>query len=234
MTVIEAYRLEATDPDCIADAEALELLREVPWRRMIVLGDSVASGVREPVDGYRDECWADRVGEALLGAHPEAAYRNLAIRDAQLADIRSRQLSGALAFGPDIAIVVGGGNDAIRRSYTPDRVRDGLRSITVPLAESGAFVVTIGLFDLARSGLVPPEHAPAMIERFDELDEITASVAMEVGGLHVDSHHHPRASDPGIFASDLMHANTRGHAIAFAATVRALSARASASGGAVA
>jgi hypothetical protein len=61
-----------------------------------------------------------------------------------------------------------------------------------------------------------------MIERFDDLDAVTASVAAELGALHVDSHHHPRASDPGIFASDRMHANARGHAIAFAATVEAL------------
>jgi hypothetical protein len=40
----------------------------------------------------------------------------------------------------------------------------------------------------------------------------------------VDTHHHPRAADPEIFASDRMHANARGHAIAFAAIVRALSA----------
>ena len=226
MTVTAAYPLEAADPDCLADAEAVDLLRAVPWRRMVVLGDSVAAGVREPVDGYRDQGFADRVGQALVAAHPDGAYRNLGVRELRLAAIRERQLPAALDFEPDLAIVIGGGNDALSRSYDSERVAQELREIVVPLAESGALVVTIGLFDLARSGLVPAEYAPAMRERFDELDAVTVRVAAEAGALHVDTHHHPRAADPAIFAGDRVHANARGHAIAFAAIVRALSDRA--------
>jgi lysophospholipase L1-like esterase len=218
------YPLEAADPDCLSDAEGAALLREVPWRRLVVVGDSIAAGIREPVDGYRDAAFADRVGEALAAAHDGVAYRNLGVRDLRLAEIIERQLPDALAFRPDLAMVVAGGNDAIRRRFDGERIRAGLLDLVRPLAEAGAFVVTIGLFDLARSGLVPPEYAPAMTERFDELDRITAAVAADVGGLHVDTHHHPRAADPAIFASDRIHANARGHAIAFAAIVRALRA----------
>ena len=226
MTISEIHPLEATDPDGLDDADAVELLRATPWRRMIVLGDSVAAGIREPVDGYRDQGFADHVGDALLAAHPEGAFRNLGVRDLRLAAIRDTQLPVALEFGPDLAMVIGGGNDALARSYDSGRVAHELREIVVPLSEAGAFVVTIGLFDLARSGLLPPEYAPAMTARFDELDSITAAVAEEVGALHVDTHHHPRAADPAIFASDRMHANARGHAIAFAAIVSALGSQA--------
>jgi lysophospholipase L1-like esterase len=131
-------------------------LEQAPWKRMVVVGDSVAAGVREPLDGYRDLGFADQVVEPLAGA--------------------------------------------------------------------GAFVVTVGLFDLARSGLLPPEVAPLMIARFDELDAITADVVAGVGGLHVDTHHHPRAADPAIYASDHIHANALGHAIAFSAVVDSLGA----------
>jgi lysophospholipase L1-like esterase len=226
MSVTEIYPREATDPDCLDDADAVELLRGTPWRRMVVLGDSVAAGIREPLEGYRDEGFADRVGQTLLAAHPEGAFRNLGVRDLRLAAIRDTQLPVALEFGPDLAVVIGGGNDALARSYDAGRVERELREIVVPLSRAGAFVVTIGLFDLPRSGLVPAEYAPAMAARFDELDSITAAVAAEVGALHVDTHHHPRAADPAIFASDGIHANARGHAIAFAAIVRALSAQA--------
>ena len=222
MSVTQTYPLEAADPDCLDDAVAAEMLRGTPWRRLVVLGDSVAAGVREPDEGYRDECFADRVGEALLAAHPGGAYRNLGERELRLAAIRDTQLPVALEFGPDLAMVIGGGNDAIARGYDRERVAQELREIIVPLTDAGAFVLTIGLFDLARSGLVPAEYATAMRERFDELDAVTAAVAAELGALHVDTHHHPRASDPAIFASDMMHANARGHAIAFAAIVRAL------------
>jgi len=226
MTVTEIYPHEAADPDCLDDRVAIDMLRDVPWRRMIVLGDSVAAGIREPADGYRDEAFTNRTGEALLAAHPGGAYGNLGQRDVRLAAIRDTQLPAALEFQPDMAMVIGGGNDALSRRYSPERVADGLREIVKPLAHAGALVVTIGLFDLARSGIVPPEYAPAMTAKFDELDEVTRAVADEVDGLHVDTHRHPRASDPAIFASDLMHANARGHAIAFAAVVHALVAHA--------
>lgn len=230
MTVTQAYPLEAADPDCIDDAAAVELLRDMPWRRMVALGDSVAAGIREPVDGYRDEGFTDRLGEALTAAHDDGAYLNLGVRELRLAAIRDTQLPPALEFEPDLAIVIGGANDALSRRYHPDRVREGLRDILIPLSQAGAFVVTIGLYDLGRSGMLPAEHAAPMIERFDELDAVTAGVTAELGGLHVDTHHHPRASDPAIFASDRMHANARGHAIAFAAIVHALSEHASAAG----
>jgi lysophospholipase L1-like esterase len=222
MSVVEQYPREAADPDCLDQAEGVSLLRDVPWRRMVVVGDSLAAGVTEPVEGYRNEGFCNRVGAALVAAHDGAAYVNLGVRDLWLHQIREQQLDRALEFGPDLAVVIGGGNDALSRRYDRDRIRHELRELIVPLQDAGAFVVTIGLFDLARSGLVPEEYAPAMIERFDDLDEVTSSLARELGALHVDTHHHPRASDPAIFASDRMHANAVGHAVAFAAVVRAL------------
>jgi lysophospholipase L1-like esterase len=192
-------------------------LEQAPWKRLVVVGDSVAAGVREPLDGYRDMGFADQVGEALGGTH-----LNLGIPGLRLDEIRESQLADALAFGPDIALVIGGGNDALDRDWSPERVRHGLGAIVAPLAAAGAFVVTVGLFDLPRAGLLPPEVAPLMAERFDELDAITAGVTAGVGGLHVDTHHHPRAADPAIYASDRIHCNALGHAIAFSAVVDAL------------
>lgn len=213
---------EALDPDCLDADGAAELLRPAPWRRMVVVGDSVALGVREPTAGYVDAGFADRVGAALAATRDGFAYRNLGVRDLRLAEIRERQLGPALAFAPDLAMVVAGGNDALGRRFDEDAVRAGLTALARPLADAGALVVTIGLFDLARSGLVPAPAAEAMAERFDRLDAITADVAASVGGLHVDTHHHPRSADPSIYASDRIHCNARGHAIAFAAIVRAL------------
>jgi lysophospholipase L1-like esterase len=196
----------------------------LPWRRFVVIGDSVAAGVTEPVPGYPDAGFADQVAGALGAGRARFAYRNLGVRDARLADVAGHQLAEALAFGPDLAIVVAGGNDALGRGYEPERIRAGLVRLVAPLALSGALVVTIGMFDLARSGLLPPHLAPVMTRRFDEVDRITAQVASAFGALHVDTHHHPRAADPSIFASDRIHANARGHAIAAEAVMGALSA----------
>jgi lysophospholipase L1-like esterase len=225
MTTTDDHAIEAADPDCLDPTHAADLLRDAPWRRMVVIGDSVAAGIREPRAGYRDACFADRVGAALGATRPAFTYRNLGVRDLRLAEIRDGQVPAALALRPDLTMIAAGGNDTLRRTFDPERVHRDLVDITTPLADAGAFVVTIGLFDLPRSGLLPPEIAATMTDRLDRLDELTAAVATQVGGLHVDTHHHPRSTDPAIYAGDRMHANAAGHAIAFAAIVRALATR---------
>lgn len=219
------HHLEDADPDCIAPAAAAELLRDGPWNSLVVLGDSVAAGIRDPRPGYRDACFADRLAQALAATRPGFAYRNLGVRELRTAEIRDGQLAPALALRPDLAVVVAGGNDAMRRSFDPERVRRELGEILVPLAEAGALVVTFGLFDLTHSGLLPPDAAAAMAERFVRLNRVTAELTAEVDGVYVDTHDHPRCVGGEIFSSDRIHANAGGHAIVFAALVRALAAR---------
>lgn len=224
MKIDSAYGREMDDPYCRWPAGSAMLMRSAPWRRLVVLGDSVAAGIREPLDGYRDLDAAARVAEALNAAHPSFSCRNLAEPELRTAEIRDRQLGPALEFRPDLAVIAAGGNDALRRSFDEERFHDELSSIVRPLVAQGAQLVTVGLFDLARSGLVPDSHADPMAERFDRLDAVTSRVAAECGGVHVGNHGHPLAADPGIFAGDRIHCNARGHAIAAANLVAALAA----------
>lgn len=212
---------EADDPWCIDRDLAAELLRPEPWQRLAILGDSVTAGVREPLDGYRDVSFADRLAEALGSTRPGFASINVATPQLTVAEIREQQLPRAMAFAPDAVLVSAGGNDAFHR-FEAEQLRSRLAGLLRPLAGSGAVVLTVGLFDLARSGLVPAEHADAMARRFDELDRLTASVTRSLGGIHVDTHHHPLAADPGLYSSDGVHANARGHAVAFASIVQAI------------
>ena len=213
---------ESFDPDCVDDAVAAQWLSHLPWQRMVVVGDSVAEGVREPLDGYRDLGFADRIGEALAATRPGFGHLNLGVRGQRLAEIRSTQVATALDFGPDVAMVVAGGNDVLVEAPDLERVRTELTELVTSFTSRGIAVVTIGLFDLARSGLVPAPYADALAVRMDELDTITAEVADELGAWHVDTHHHPRAADPAIYSSDRVHCNARGHAIAFAAIASSL------------
>ncbi|MBL7501853.1 SGNH/GDSL hydrolase family protein [Frankia sp. CNm7] len=215
---------ERADPDCLSPAAEAELLRNAPWRRFAVLGDSVAAGIREPRPGYLDQSFADRVAAALAAGHPETRYRNLGAPWARLADVHSGQLPEAVGLVPDLVLFVAGGNDVVSPDYDVDRLWGDLLEILLPLADLGALVVTVGLFDLPRSSLAPRRFA-AMANLLDRLDTVTAAVAAQVGGIHVDTHHHPRGTDPAIYSSDRLHANSSGHAIASAAIVRALAAR---------
>jgi hypothetical protein len=161
-------------------------------------------------------------GQVSRPPAPDFDDRNLAAPWACLPDVRDGQLPAALGMVPDLALVAAGGNDVLLPTYTRDRVWRDLLDVLVPLADLGALVVTVGLFDLAPSGVRSAGLAARMTDRLDELHTITAVAVAQVGGVHIDTHHRPRAADPGIFAGDLVHANAAGHAVASAAIVRAL------------
>ncbi|WP_433473022.1 SGNH/GDSL hydrolase family protein [Spirillospora sp. CA-142024] len=234
---------EWTDPSVMPAADAAALLADAPWTRMVTIGDSVAEGIREAVPGYRDMSWTDRVEEALGAVTPEFAALNLGRRDLVAAQVAAEQLRPALAFGPDLAFVVAGGNDMLRPHFDEDEVRRELASMVSAFRAAGADVVTIGLLDITAAGLGPPSSSPhpppikrraplgpsrfreVMSARTRRLAALTAEVAAEHGACHVDNPpEHPVAADPGIYSSDQLHLNARGHAFAAANTIRALAA----------
>ena len=198
-------------------------LRGAPWQRVVVLGDSVAEGVREPYDGYRDLSWIDRIAEALAASVAGLEVTNLGRRNLFAAEVRERQLETAVALRPELAIVAAGGNDALRPSFAPDELAGDLDAIVAPLRRAGADVLMIELLDIVAAGLIPPEHADALDERLRALSEITRAVAHRHGALLVEMRTHPAAADPDIYASDRLHLNARGHAIVGAEAVRVLS-----------
>lgn len=114
-----------------------------------------------------------------------------------------------------------GGNGALRRRFDAVSGKAEIEILVEALLGSGADVAVLGLFDLARSGLVDEGSAQTMARRFDELDAATAEVAADLGCASVDLHHHVRTRDPRIFGSDRMHCNARGHAVAAAECLRA-------------
>jgi lysophospholipase L1-like esterase len=191
------------------------------WTRLAVLGDSVAAGTREPHPGYRDLSWIDRVAEAL----PEPEVLNLARRGLRASEVREHQLADALAFRPDLAIVAAGGNDALHRSFDEEEVAVELDHIVAPLRAAGADVVMIELLDIVASGLIAPDHAPAVSARLSALARVTRAVARLHGAILIRMRTHPASLDPGIYASDRLHLNARGHAIVAAEALRVLALR---------
>jgi len=216
---------EATDPYCLAPGESEELLGGHPWRRFVVLGDSVVQGLCEPVDGYSDLQWADRIAAELRAIQPELAYRNLGISGLRSREILATQLDPALAFGPDLALVVGGGNDAFPATYDPDRVDRALTLMITALQDAGAEVMTLGMFDISYSPAVADWLRPGLRQRMRTLSTRTAALADKLGTIHINLTDHPLSTDPGIYSSDGRHGNARSDAVAAAETVRALGQR---------
>jgi lysophospholipase L1-like esterase len=213
----------AYEPDLLPFASQVALLGGAPWRRLAVLGDSIAEGVREPYDGYLDLSWIDRIADPLRAVAPGLTVMNLGVRDLLAAEVRERQVDAALAFGPDLAIVAAGGTDALRGSFAPERVARELEGIVGPLRQAGADVLMIELMDIVSSGLVPAEYAGPLDERMRALAGITRAVASRRGAMLVEMRGHPASADPAVYSSDRLHLNARGHAIVAAEAVRVLS-----------
>ncbi|MEU6750683.1 SGNH/GDSL hydrolase family protein [Spirillospora sp. NPDC046719] len=216
---------EWTDPAVLTAAEAAALLADAPWKRMVTVGDSVAEGVREPVPGPRPLPGPPRDAEALgAGADGNTAHTH-APPDLVAARVAAEQLGPALEFGPDLAFVVAGGNDMLRPHFDEDEVRRELAAMVRAFRSAGADVATIGLLDITAAGLGPARFREVLSARTRRLNELAAEVAAEHGACHVDNPPgHPVAADPGIYSTDRLHLNARGHAFAAANTVRALAA----------
>ena len=199
-----AHPVEAADQHCLRPGEAATLLSGHPWRRFAVLGDSVAEGVSEPVPGYARLAWGERVAEALGGHRPSLAYLNLGRRDLRAAEVRASQLAPALDFGPDLALIVCGANDALRPGYDPANVDAELGAMVLALRERGALVLTASLFVLSTHPGVPPRLAPAFAERMRAFGRRVAAVGAAYGTVHIGLAGHPAEGlDASVLEADL-------------------------------
>lgn len=217
---------ESEDPYCLRPGESARLLAGHPWRRFVVIGDSVAEGLAEPVPGYSEVQLADRIAGELTAAAPNLVYRNLGHRGLRTREIRARQLGPALDFRPDLALVVCGGNDAFPATYRPDAVDTELRAMVTALLAVRAVVITVGLYNVSYSPspAIADWLRPGLRKRMQTLSERTAAIAAELGTLHLNLTAHPAATDPALYSSDGRHGNARSDAIALAEAVRLLGA----------
>jgi lysophospholipase L1-like esterase len=154
---------------------------------------------------------------------PGLTVMNLGQRDLRAAEVRELQLPAALRFGPDLAIVAAGGNDALRRSFSAERVANELHALAGPLREAGADLLMLELMDIVASGLVPAAYEAELDERLAGLAEATGEVAAWHGAMLVQMRGHPICADPGVYASDRLHLNARGHAIVASEAIRVMS-----------
>src|SRR5690349_3858698 len=117
--------------------------------RYVALGDSTTEGMDDPRPDGTYRGWADRLAERLAQDNPNLLYANLAVRGRRIHQVRAEQLAPALALEPDLATVVAGLNDLLRRRYDPDATAGELELMLSSLREAGAVTVTFTLPDLS-------------------------------------------------------------------------------------
>lgn len=178
------------------------------FERFVAIGDSTVEGLDDPDGrgGYRG--WANRLAERLASRQGSVLYANLGIRGRTTRQVRDEQLARAVAMKPDLAAVVAGTNDVLRRDFDAAVFEEDLYAMQRALVDGGATVLTFTLPDL--TPVMP--LARMLRKRVAALDEAIRRACARSGARLCDLAIHPVASDPRLWSGDRLHANSAGHA----------------------
>jgi lysophospholipase L1-like esterase len=209
---------EASDPFCLSDREAGALLRNAPWRRFGVIGDSLSAGTGDATPGYEDLGWAARVANTLRRANPDLAYLNTAAMGATTEQTIAQQMGAMLDFAPDLLHLPCGANDIVRRQPNFARIESRLRRMYELAAGTGAQLTT---FTLGKAYVIPV--FASWEERVRTLNDITRAVAAEYGAVVVDMWDHPVNQRENLLSADRLHFSTSGQAVMASEVIKQLS-----------
>jgi len=178
------------------------------FERYVAIGDSTSEGLDDPDGrgGYRG--WANRLAERLAAEQGSVLYANLAIRGRTTRQIREQQLERAVAMRPDLATVVAGTNDVLRRRFDPMTFGADLEAMQQALVNVGATVLTFTLPDL--TPVMP--FARVLGNRVAQLNDAIRGACARSGAILCDFAAHSVSSDPRLWSDDRLHANSVGHA----------------------
>ncbi|WP_341359407.1 SGNH/GDSL hydrolase family protein [Georgenia sp. M64] len=205
-----------------------------PWSRYVALGDSFTEGLWDLPDPARPDRlrgWADILAGRLAGrlaAGPTPGddaddagstdggadglvddglvYANLAVRGRLLGAIVEEQLPEALALGPDLVSLVGGGNDLLRPGSDPDALADILEGAVVRVRATGADVLLATGMDPHGSPLLRATRARVAVYNAHvwSLARRHGASVMDVWGMR-------SLRDWRMWAPDRIHLTTAGH-----------------------
>lgn len=174
----------------------------------MALGDSTTEGLDDPYpdgSGYRG--WADRLAEQLTALNPGLHYANLAIRGRKLPQIRAEQLEPALALEPDLASVLGGVNDILRRQVDLAAIADDVEAVVAALRGQGATVLMVTYPDLTQTISLAASRVRARVGDFNGR---VRAIAERQGALLVDLERDD-IRHPTLWSTDRLHASALGH-----------------------
>lgn len=148
---------------------------------------------------------------AALGAPGEVRYANLSIIGARMSDIRYRQLPGALAARPDVAVILAGMNDTLRSDFDSGVLRDDLDATVSTLQGSGAVVLVTRYHEHGRVFRLPGPLRRALHNRIEAVNHAADHVVAHRGALCLDLHLIAGAYDTAAWSVDRLHPSELGH-----------------------
>ncbi len=194
--------------------ETLPTVPDAPTARRVaslaVLGDSAAVGLGDPLPagGWRG---FGPLLAAALGVASEVRYTNLSFTGARIGGLRHRQLPGALAVRPDVAVILAGMNDTLRSDFDPVALHDDLDVTVATLQASGAVVVATRFHEHGRVFRLPGPLRRVLHHRVGQLNDATEQVVTRRGALCLDLHLMPGVYDTVAWSVDRLHPSELGY-----------------------
>ena len=134
---------ERLDPDCLPPAVLADMLASCGWGRVTVLGDTIESGVGDPVDGYRDVSWIARVDDAGRGRDVTRHVTRPVTRHEG-----APRRPGDVDATTDLVVVSARADDVITPGLDP-RIGAEVDAAAGARAARGALVVALGPLDIS-------------------------------------------------------------------------------------
>ena len=178
--------------------------------KFVALGDSITVGYGDPMPDGSWRGWAALLS-AALGPPDNVEFHNLADCGALTHDVVDRQLPAALWLRPDLAAVIVGVNDTLRRSFDVARIGRALAEAVGALRANGAVVLTARLPDPGRMFGLPRALAKPLARRIRAVNAVADEVAARYGTVHFDAAGHPSTYDRRMWSVDRLHPSERGH-----------------------
>ena len=179
--------------------------------RLAVLGDSIAWG--QGAARERDRL-APRLVDALVSRGHDAEARVFAVPGATSTHLSS-QVGRALAWQPDVAVLVIGAND-LTHLVPVDVAARALGDAVRRLRAAGTEVVVAPAPDLSAVPHVPVFLRETVRAAADLLREQQESVVLAGGGRIADPDQRASrafATDPSLFSADRFHPSSAGYAV---------------------
>jgi lysophospholipase L1-like esterase len=173
-----------------------------PSMRLLLVGDSAALGVG--ADGPRHA-----LAGLFAAEFPGAQVLNLAQSGAMLADVRAQVQAAGPGKGFDVAVMVAGGNDILRRRSMPQLAADA-QALTAELARKAPTVVWLGVANMGLAPLFVPPWSWWISARVRRARGLFREAAHRHGASYVDFFREARddvfSRDPlRYFAADGIH-----------------------------
>ncbi|MFI8828876.1 SGNH/GDSL hydrolase family protein [Streptomyces sp. NPDC053431] len=185
--------------------------------RFVVLGDSLSEGVGDRVgEGWRG--WAALLAEGLRPGGEGLAFTNLAVSGAQSRDVAETQLPAALALRPQLASVVVGVNDTLRRTFAIGPFARRLDRVCAELTAAGSVLLTACLPDPGRMLGLPAPLARPLARRQRAVNAVVHALSTRYGAVHLHLADPAWTADRSLWSADRLHPGERGHralAVAF-------------------